>query len=181
MRIVIANGNPEPAAFDSRVQEYAAEQEKQGHSVKTFLLRDMDIGFCTGCWVCWLKTPGRCSRKDDMEILYPEIVHTDLLVYASPLILGTMSYLVKKVQDRCIPLIHPYIEIVQGEMHHRRRYGKNPDMMLLVECGELDTQEDLDLVRRMHARLSINMRGTFKGMISVNRTGKETWNETIAA
>src|ERR1035437_3288965 len=104
----------------------------QGHEVTRIDLRDLDIKFCTGCWSCWWATPGKCVFRDHMLQIYPEMVAAELIIWASPLILGHVSALTKTAQDRFIPLAHPYIEVVDGECHHRKRYEHNANVGLFV-------------------------------------------------
>jgi hypothetical protein len=118
--------------------------------------------FCTGCWSCWWATPGLCAHKDDMAGLYPKMVEADLVVWASPLILGTVSALLKKAQDRFIPLAHPYIKVVEGECHHRHRYQKNADIGLIVGPTADDDEEDLRIAREFFRRFSLNSRTAFR-------------------
>ncbi len=181
MKCLILNGNPAPSGFDAWIEGFAADMEGGGAAASIRILRDEKIGYCTGCWSCWLKTPGRCAIKDGMEGILREAVRADLVVYASPLILGATSALVKKVQDRMIPLVHPYIEIVGGECHHRRRYPRTPDLGLIVEPGRDDGQRDLDIVRTMHERLAMNMRSRFRLFATTASAGKEAAHEAISA
>ncbi len=41
----------------------------ENHSVDCFSLSKMDLQFCTGCWSCWWKTPGKCVIHDDADNL----------------------------------------------------------------------------------------------------------------
>jgi multimeric flavodoxin WrbA len=183
MRILLLNGNPDPGntGWESYLDSFVEEKERSGATVVRRELRDLDIRFCTGCWSCWYKTPGLCMHKDDMSGLYPEILAADLTVWASPLIMGNVSALIKKTQDRFIPLLHPFFEMDHGELHHRRRYPKNIDMGLIVEAGPDDTEEDLRIVRFLHERLARNGRGRLVFFDAMARASKEAVHETIGA
>jgi multimeric flavodoxin WrbA len=43
--------------------------KEAGAEVEVFYTKKMKIGPCQGDLACWLKTPGKCSQKDDMEML----------------------------------------------------------------------------------------------------------------
>ena len=161
MRLLILNGNPDPAdaGWESSLDRYAEERLAAGDTVSRVNLRDLSLRFCTGCWSCWYTTPGLCALKDDMEGLCPQILGADVTVWASPLVMGNVTALTKKAQDRFIPLLHPYFALDRGEVHHRRRYAKNIDMGLLVRPGTGDTAEDIAIVRHLHERLARNGRG----------------------
>jgi multimeric flavodoxin WrbA len=181
--MLLLNGNPDPAhaEWESYLGSFVDEKRHGGDTVIRKELRDMDIRYCTGCWSCWYKTPGLCMHKDDMTGLYPEILAADVTIWASPLILGNVSALIKKTQDRFIPLIHPFFEMDRGELHHRRRYPKNIDMGLIVEAGPDDTEEDLRIVRFLHERLARNGRGRLTLFASTKRALKEAAHESIGA
>lgn len=161
MYCVIVNGNPERSAFDGYLEGFVRGLADEGHETKRFDLREMKLGFCTGCWSCWWKTPGLCSIPDDMESLLREYGRADLVVWASPLILGNVSSLLKRAQDRFIPMVHPYIEVKDGEFHHRSRYSRNPDIGLIVGPALEDGAEDLAVVRELFRRFSLNALGRF--------------------
>jgi hypothetical protein len=161
MDCLILNGNPRPSGFDAWVRGFATEMEGGGSAVTIRTLRDEDIGFCNGCWTCWWATPGRCVKKDGMETILREAVKADLVIYASPLVMGTASSLVKKAQDRFIPLVHPYIELVDGEL------------------GKDDEERDLEIVRAMHERLARNMRCRFSFFATTAQTERDVAREAM--
>ena len=172
MKIVVFDAIPDP--LDQVSQSYldglTEQLQTAGHEVKFFTLRDMDIKYCTGCWTCWWKTPGRCVFEDDMEQVYPAMMDADRLVMFSPLSMGFVSSLLKKVNDRSVPLLHPYIEIVQGECHHRKRYEKYPDLVLIVN-EEADTDAyDLEIIDDLYQRFALNFRADLKVFTSVAQT-----------
>jgi hypothetical protein len=170
MHLLIMNGNPSPAnrAWEEWLRTFSATLAAGDGTVIVKRLANLDIKPCTGCWSCWWATPGLCSRKDDMTAVYPEILAADILVWASPLVLGNVSALTKIAQDRFIPLLHPYIEMVEGESHHRRRYRKNIDMGVILGPQPDDTEEDIRIVGRLHERLARNGRGELKFVLTTS-------------
>jgi len=125
--------------------------------MKHFKVRDMDIHFCTGCWDCWVKTPGICSQKDDEEMILKSYPSSDLVVFVSPIKAGYESYLLKKVKDRMIPLVHPYIRVYKGEQHHIQRYDKNPDIGVVLIKDKDTTDEDILVIRQTYERIILNI------------------------
>jgi len=111
--------------------------------------------------------------------LYPEMVATDLIIWASPLILGNVSALTKTAQDRFIPLVHPYIELVDGECHHRKRYGHTADVGLFVGPTIDDTVQDLALVRELFERFARNARSSFSLFTVTKTLASEVRHETL--
>ncbi len=126
------------------------------HTVRCFYLQNMNIRHCNGCWDCWWKTPGLCAINDDMESIYPAVMQSDLLIFASPLMAGFTSSLLKKTSDRLIPLIHPYIILIQGESHHKKRYDQYPDFALILEREPDTDDEDIAIVKDIYRRFALN-------------------------
>src|SRR5512138_285445 len=162
MKILILNGNPAPSPFDDYLADFTQAMAAQGHEAERVDLRVLHFRYCIGCWTCWWKTPGLCALKDDMATLYPKMAVADLIVWASPLVLGTVSALLKRVQDRIIPLVHPYIDLVDGECHHRQRYAHNADVGLIIAPTADDNAEDVATVRAFFQRFSRNTRTRFR-------------------
>ena len=96
---------------------------------------DYHIEGCKGCTLCWLKTPGKCVVRDDYELVFKEILNADMLICLSESKLGFVSYKLKNIIDRIIPLATPYLEIRDGECRHVPRYKKVPKLAL-VYAGE---------------------------------------------
>jgi len=160
MRITILNGNPSPedAAFDGYLRGLVEALEAGHHAVTALQLRDMDIKYCTGCWGCWVKTPGECVARDDSAEICRAAIHADLVLHASPVIMGFYSALLKKTTDKLIPLIHPYAVVDQGEAHHLARYDKYPLFGLLLQPGDDTDDEDLKIIADIHRRTALNLK-----------------------
>ncbi|MGC9396190.1 MAG: NAD(P)H-dependent oxidoreductase [Anaerolineae bacterium] len=135
MKITIMNGNGDPqnGEFNAYVTRLAAKLMGEGHAVTAFTLRDLDIKFCTGCFGCWVKTPGQCVVKDASHDVCRAVINGDFLLWAAPLRMGFPDATLKKMMDKSIPLIHPYFEVVHGEAHHRPRYDRYPRVGLLLQ------------------------------------------------
>ena len=74
------------------------------------------------------------------------------------MIMGFASALIKKTQDKLIPLVHPYIDFVQGECHHRKRYDVYPKLGLLLEKTSGTDEEDIEITTDMFKRFAINLK-----------------------
>ncbi|MBI2857905.1 MAG: flavodoxin family protein, partial [Chloroflexi bacterium] len=90
MKIVILNGNgsDSEAGFDGYLEELSALLESHHHTVTMLKLRVMDIRLCIGCWDCWLKTPGLCRVRDGSDEVCRECINSDLVLFASPVVMG---------------------------------------------------------------------------------------------
>ena len=162
MKVTILNGNPDASntVFDNYLKElYTLLSES--NEITIFTLRDMDLKYCRGCWGCWVKTPGECLVKDDTSEIRRQYINSDLVLFASPTIMGFTSALLKKVHDKLIPLVHPYFELVNGEVHHLSRYDKYPLVSLLLEKGENVDEEDINIISDIYRRDAINFKSSF--------------------
>jgi multimeric flavodoxin WrbA len=160
MRITILNGNPDgsDAAFEGYLKRLVSDLMAKGNRVAVLDLRSMDISYCIGCWGCWVKTPGECVNRDDSGAVLREIVNGDFLLMASPVIMGFPSALLKKMMDRMIPIVLPYVEMVRSEVHHVARYSKYPLMGLLL-AKRADTDDgDVRLISDIFGRTALNMK-----------------------
>lgn len=162
MKITLLNGNPDEGkqGFDSYLKTLAEELRSGDHAVTDLTLREMAAGYCTGCWSCWVKTPGECCFKDDSHTVCRAVINSDLVIFASPVIMGYLSALLKKYMDKLIPLVHPYITVDQAEAHHVSRYAREdyPVGALLLEKTAGTDDEDLKIIRAIHERTMLNLK-----------------------
>jgi multimeric flavodoxin WrbA len=157
MRIALLYGNPntEDREFLDYL-EHLSNALPDGHSLDFWDIEKMDLRYCTGCWTCWWETPGRCVHKDDGPHIFKSVINADLLILASPLIAGFTSSTLKRICDRLIVLLHPYITFIHNESHHRKRYDKYPAMALLLKKEAGTDQEDIRIVKDIYDRFAIN-------------------------
>lgn len=104
-------------------------------------LSSVEIKTCIGCWSCWVKTPGRCVYKDAMAESYPDFVNADKVILLIDTAQGFIDHQAKAFIDRTIPHYHPYIEIVDGECHHKARYERYPEMHFYFDDQQLNREE----------------------------------------
>ncbi len=152
--ILLLNGNPkkENTKFDAYCEGLKTKLSENGDSVSAITLRDKTIGDCIGCYSCWLKTPGICALKDDQAEILQGFVHSDLVILASPILMGFVSADIKKVQDRLIPLVHPFLRLEVDRMAHCPRYEKTAEVGLLFEKGEYYDDDDTEIISKVYSR-----------------------------
>ena len=159
MKITILNGNPDPGSldFEAYLARLAAKLNKT-HQVDVLELRDMDISYCVGCWGCWVKTPGECVHKDDSATVCRKVIQSDLTILASPVSMGFVTSLLKKTMDKMIPLVHPYLVVDRGEMHHLKRYENYPLLGLLLQPGPDTRDRDPEIIGAILERTALNLK-----------------------
>jgi multimeric flavodoxin WrbA len=158
MRIALVDGNPDAGntLFGERLALHGRALSEAGHTVELIRLQGKTIHWCTGCFSCWVKTPGICVFKDDQTDILRSFLNSDVVVFASPLFMGFYSALLKKTIDRVIPLIIPYIEFADGECRHPLRYDSMPRMAFLYEREEDTDEEDIGIVSTAFERFARN-------------------------
>ncbi len=158
MKLTILNGNPQDSAFDSYIKQTQALLGEKGNQVNLIFLRELPLKYCTGCWGCWVKTPGKCQSDSASQEMDDAIINSDFLLWAAPLRMGYPSELIKMAMDKHLPLIHPYMVVDQFEAHHQKRYTKYPRIGLLVEKETFTDRQDLEIVTRLFQRTALNFK-----------------------
>jgi hypothetical protein len=161
VRATILNGMPadsmptdETMALDLHTA-VMAELQSLGWASQPFIMREMDIRPCAGCFGCWIRTPGRCVIRDCDEIAQA-VVRSHLLVLLTPVTFGGYSSELKKGLDRLIFTNLPFFRTVGGETHHRPRYGSSPNL-LAIGVLERPDEESERIFTTLVERNAINM------------------------
>ena len=176
MKITILNGNPKAGILDDYLHKLKTELERSKYFIDILDLRKMEIKYCSGCWGCWVKTPGLCVTKDDSYEVCKKSVNSDLLIFASPVIMGFTSALLKKSIDRIIPILHPYIMLVDNECHHKARYEKYPLTGLILDRKDAD-DEDIKIISDIYHRNAINLKTKLTFIALTSNSPKEVLSE----
>ena len=72
----------------------------EGADTEIVFLNDLDIRECDGCHICW---KGRqCSKKDDMNVIYPKIIESDIIIFGTPVYWYGPTALMKCFIDRFV-------------------------------------------------------------------------------
>ncbi|HPG39450.1 MAG TPA: NAD(P)H-dependent oxidoreductase [bacterium] len=178
MKILILDGQPDAndVQYAGYLRQLVQRLRAGNHSVTHTIIREQSIKYCTGCWSCWWKTPGRCFVQDDSQQICADTIHADFLLFASPVIMGFPSALLKKTQDKLIPLLHPYIQIVHKECHHRKRYESYPKLGLLLQKSPDTDAEDIKIITDIYDRFSLNFRSTLDFTMTTEQPVEEVFH-----
>ena len=118
-------------------------------------LSRQNITPCTGCFGCWVKTPGRCVIRDDAVQIYPIIARSDRLIYVTHVQYGSYDIPMKTMLERAIPIQQAFIRLHHGETHHVQRRVREKDA-LIIAYGAV-SEEEQALFRRLIERNAHNM------------------------
>jgi multimeric flavodoxin WrbA/putative sterol carrier protein len=137
MKALAINGSPHgPHGNTERIlQPFLEGAREAGAETEVIYLRDLEIKHCIGCFTCWTKTPGVCVHKDDMPAMLGKLAQAEMVVYATPLYVFTMSGLMKDFIDRIIPMAQPYVVQRGNHYIHPPRYpqpGSGRSKMVLI-------------------------------------------------
>ncbi|MCX6348216.1 MAG: flavodoxin family protein [Candidatus Aureabacteria bacterium] len=120
---------------------------KAGAEVEVYCTKKLRINQCQGEFSCWLKTPGKCFQKDDMQMLLPKLAGADVYVFATPVYVDGMTGPLKNLLDRIVPLGQPFFELRDGHCRHpgRAAGGAAGKVVLVSTCGfwEMDNFDPL--------------------------------------
>jgi putative NADPH-quinone reductase len=142
MKVLALNGSPrgEKSTSQRLLGSLLDGLREAGADVTQHYLAQLDIHPCTGCFGCWLRTPGQCSVwRDSMDGLLAELEAADWLIMAYPLYVYNMPAQVKLFYDRLIPGALPWIvphPTRPGLMTHPRRFaGKGRKLVVICNAG----------------------------------------------
>ena len=157
MQALLLNGSSKDDDFSQWLCGiFVNELKIHDNKVEVINLRDTEIDSCLGCFGCWVKTPGICVIDDAGRDLAKSVVRSDLVIYVSPITFGGYSYELKKVIDRLIPIISPFFKKVKGEVHHKPRYERYPNVISVGTLAE-NNQELIKTFQHLVMRNAINM------------------------
>ena len=152
MRATILNGATGDDAPTDRVANALTDLlQAQGCDVEQIRLEELEIAPCLGCFGCWVKTPGICLIDDAGRDVAKKAIRCELLTFVTPITFGGYSFQLKKAVDRLIPLITPYFQFIDGEIHHQKRYARYPSLLgvgTLPQPNEVQAQLFRTLIHR---------------------------------
>lgn len=183
MLITIVNGNEDQqnTMFDQYMSSLHTYLTNKGHVSTELRLRDMELRYCSGCFGCWVKTPGDCVTKDDAGIIRQKVISSDFTIFASPLIMGFISPTLKMTLEKLIPLLHPYFEFVDGETHHKARYDSYPRMGVIIDPLLEHDEEDYRIMEAIFRRIALNFKTKLSFLKDINDPVSEVYNAITIA
>jgi multimeric flavodoxin WrbA len=116
---------------------------------------DRKIHSCKGCFDCWIKTPTKCSIRDNYANMGLLLSKSDCLILISQCFYGGYSPFVSNVLNRSISYTLPYFEIRNNETRHPARYNNRPDFKVYL-YGEI-TRREQETARKLAQRNGINL------------------------
>jgi len=121
-------------------------------------LSDKKVGSCTGCYNCWIKSPGSCVIRDDQVMIYQKIAAATELVFVTRVKYGCYDVPMKIMIERCLPLFQAFLKIHKEETRHEHRQIEEKDFLVLAYGAENQAEKDIFsyLVERNANNMSFN-------------------------
>jgi hypothetical protein len=158
MKAIVFNGSLAGQHNLATVQETLTEELRaSGWEVEAILLSTMNIKACIGCFRCWHTTPGICSgvKGDEAEEVIRNVINSQLMVFLTPLTYGGYSSEIKKIYGRFLGLLQPGMQIIDGEVHHLKRYDEYPSFLAIGVTDIID-KDEVELFKTLVERNSKN-------------------------
>jgi multimeric flavodoxin WrbA len=184
MKVLILDGS---CANEPQAVNITKSLRKHLPDAETIILREQKIGNCAGDFFCWVRSPGMCNTDDDNRVIAEKIVHSDLVIYLTPVTFGGYSSALKRMVDHQIQNISPFFANINGEVHHQKRYKRYADFLAIGWMDYPNAQAEA-IFRHLVHRNAINMYAKTSGCGLVIGTQSEadldsqtkTWLEAIA-
>jgi putative NADPH-quinone reductase len=135
MQVLALNGSPRLETSNSQrmLAPLLDGMREAGAEVTQHYLAQLEINHCTGCYGCWMRTPGKCATwRDGMDLLLPQVVAADYLVASFPLYVYTMPARVKAFMERLLPTAEPWITLSSAKPGHAASPGRRAQRRKLV-------------------------------------------------
>ena len=172
MKALILDGTKSTNNESTKIFDLMLEElKKLNWEVISIVLEDKNISYCTGCFGCWVQTPGECVIKDFEENIVKDMIHSDLIIYLTPIMFGGYSSILKKALDRQIGRVLPYFTKVDGEVHHSKRYEKQQSLLSIGLLDKHDSEKE-EIFKTLVVRNAINMWAPFQRAI-ISLKGEE--------
>lgn len=126
MKVLAINASPHMDKGNTAMilDPFLMGMREAGADVDLFFTRKLKIEPCHGDLSCWLKVPGTCALKDDMQMLYPKFMDADVIVWGTPLYYLSIPGPMKNLIDRQMPLHVPGMKA-----------PKKPKVVLVATCA----------------------------------------------
>ncbi|MFQ3674960.1 MAG: flavodoxin family protein [Endomicrobiia bacterium] len=138
-KVLIINGSPRKknGATYFYLNHFMKGIEKSNTEVEVIDVYDNNLKIepCRGCFVCWVKTNGKCVIKDDANALIDKINSSYLTIYAFPLYIDSTPAKVKTLLDRIFINVAPVFVPYKNLTRHPLREPKERYMVLFSVCG----------------------------------------------
>lgn len=146
MRVLAINADPAMDTGNTAriLQPFLDGLIDSGAAVELFYTRKLDIAPCLGEFNCWLRSPGKCTQQDDMQMLHLKLRADDVWVFATPEFAWGVAGPMKNIFDRMLPLVEPFLVQHDGHCSHALREGTPAAKIVLVSTSGFWEMDNFD-------------------------------------
>ncbi|MFO7883161.1 MAG: flavodoxin family protein [Kosmotogaceae bacterium] len=165
MKIFAFNGSPRMKKGNTELilEPFLEGIRDTGCETKKYYATALDIKPCScGYFYCWDNNPGNCIIEDDMQMLYPRLRESEILVIATPVYTKLPGDLQNFI-NRLLPLMNPKLEMREERTRVRLRDNVNIKKIVLVsvcgwwEMGNFETVEKI--IQELSKTISVEYAG----------------------
>lgn len=131
MRILIMDGS----AALRPVLEATLNQVFPQAVIDTVRADELRFGGCAACDACSWKTPGICAHPGLARDIARFFAQADLCILVTGLSSGAPQATSKALWEHILPVVHPGFVRYRGELHHRLRYSRLPELLFVAESA----------------------------------------------
>ena len=160
-RALVLNGFERDDPMGARMSALIGKAiEWRGAVARELLLGDLKLGYCTGCFGCFVRRPGSCLLRDDARSVLDLLLGSECVVLAGRISFGGYSAALKKIVDRVLPVLLPFFVSVRGEIHHPARYERLPRIVVVgvpPDAPDSADPKEAEIFRTLVGRNAINL------------------------
>ncbi|MGD0277396.1 MAG: flavodoxin family protein [Syntrophales bacterium] len=171
MKILAFNGSPRAGRgnTDKILNPFMEGARTAGAETEILYLKELDIKECQGCYACHMITPGVCAIRDDMTGITEKILDADVLVFATPLYVFTVSAYMKALLDRMMIFGDLTLQVANGVIVHPPRFPEKKWRWIVISNAGFPEQHHFEPLADLFRRFAYAMGGgthvTIDGMI----------------
>lgn len=129
MKLLGIYGSPRKGGnSDFLLNEALKGAESLGAEVHTIRSFDLSLSGCRECGGC--DKTGVCVVRDDMDIVYPQLIESEVIILASPMFFYGITSSAKALIDRCQALWN--MRMLKKPRERRRLYDSGRGYMIAV-------------------------------------------------
>jgi multimeric flavodoxin WrbA len=155
MKVLLLDGSDKDDVSLNCVRTAIERILNNKYELNVFVLRDLVIHNCIGCYGCWLKTPGRCIIDDVSRKITDLAARSSVWIFLTPVVYGGYSWYLKKAVDRMLPLFLPFFTKRDEETHHFMRCN-NASSLIVFGATNYNNKESEDIFKSLVSRNSLN-------------------------
>lgn len=143
--LIISDQDFQTAQYEDIHTQLCAYLAQKEFDVEGISIGRGEIAHCTGCFGCWVKTPGECVMRDGIVRINRVSMGSDAVFYLSPVIFGQFSANIADVINRWLPNMLPFFMLrPDGSTMHPPRYESYP-AQVMIGYGDAVSAEDAQL------------------------------------